>query len=112
MLGGNSGTKSFFHRLCQATNGCSVTGVCVGDVCLIRYKNDTRATYRLGRVTEAKKGSDGLVRKVSLDYKLPNEKNFRSVERPIHGIAVIVPIEEQDKPLLNPTASDFVPNSK
>ena len=86
--------------------------VCVGGVCLIRYKNDTRATYRLGRVTEAKKGSDGLVRKVALNYKLPDENNFRSVESPIHGIAVIVPIEEQDKVSLNPTAPDFVPNSK
>ena len=85
--------------------------VCVGDVCLIRYKNDTRATYRLGRVTEVKKGSDDLVRKVSLNYKLPDEKKFRSVERPIHGIAVIVPIEEQENQGLNPNASDFVPNS-
>ena len=65
-----------------------------------------------GVLLKQKKGSDGLVRKVSLDYKLPNEKNFRSVERPIHGIAVIVPIEEQDKVSLNPTAPDFVPNSK
>ena len=86
--------------------------VCVGDVCLIRYKNDLRATYRLGRVTEVKKGSDDLVRKVSLSYKLPNENKFRSVERPIHGIAVIVPIEEQEKSILNPSAPDFVPNSK
>ena len=30
-----------------------------------------------------------------MNYKLPGEKCFRSVERPIHGIAVIVPIEEQ-----------------
>ena len=65
-----------------------------------------------GVLLKQKKGSDGLVLKVSLDYKLPNEKNFRSVERPIHGIAVIVPIEEQDKVSLNPTAPDFVPNSK
>jgi transposase InsO family protein len=34
----------------------------VGDVCLIRYRNDVRATYRLGRVQEVKVGSDGLVR--------------------------------------------------
>ena len=67
----------------------------VGDVCLIRYGKDKRATYRLGRVDVVKKGVDGLVRKVSLKYRLPNEKTFRTVDRPIQGIAVIVPVEEQ-----------------
>ena len=28
----------------------------VGDVCLIRYKNEVRATFRLGRITEVKEG--------------------------------------------------------
>ena len=69
----------------------------VGDVCLIRYGKEKRATYRLGRVVEVKKGVDGLVRKVTLKYKLPNEKVFRNVDRPIQGIAVIVPVEEQSK---------------
>ena len=67
----------------------------IGDVCLIRYGKDKRATYRLGRVKEVKKGADNLIRKVILSYKLPDEKTFRTVDRPIHGIAVIVPIEEQ-----------------
>ena len=70
--------------------------VAVGDVCLIRYGKDKRATYRLGRVTDVKKGTDGLVRKVTLNYKLPSEKVFRTVSRPIQGIAVIVPVEEQE----------------
>ena len=67
----------------------------IGDVCLIKYKKEIRATYRLGRVTEVQKGEDDLVRKVTLKYKLPNETKFRTVTRPIHGIAVIVPVEEQ-----------------
>ena len=94
--------------------------VMVGDVALIRYRNDVRATYRLGRVTDVRKGCDGLVRTVVLKYKLPSEKNFRFVNRPIHGISVIVPVEEQlnadtdrDPVLidskLNPEASDYVP---
>ena len=66
----------------------------VGDVCLIRYK-DVRPTYRLGRVVETKEGVDGLVRSVRAQYKLPNEKTFRYVDRAVQGIAVIVPIEEQ-----------------
>ena len=82
--------------------------VCVGDVCLIRYGKDKRATYRLGRVIEVNKGSDDLVRKVKLEYKLSDENVFRTVDRPIHGIAVIVPIEEQ----LNPHAEEFQPREK
>ena len=82
--------------------------VCVGDVCLIRYGKDKRATYRLGRVIEVSKGSDDLVRKVKLEYKLSDENVFRTVDRPIHGIAVIVPIEEQ----LNPHAEEFQPREK
>ena len=82
----------------------------VGDVCLIRYRKELRATYRLGRVKEVKVGTDGLVRTVSLEYKLPNETKFRRVDRPIHGISVIVPIEEQGS--LNPAAEDFVPQHK
>ena len=88
----------------------------VGDVCLIRYGKDKRATYRLGRVIEVVKGDDNLVRKVKLKYKLPTEKTFRFVDRPIHGIAVIVPVEEQQDEdeenqdtSLNPQAEPFVP---
>ena len=67
----------------------------VGDVCLIRYGKEKRGRYRLGKVIEAIKGEDNLVRKVILQYKNEGEKVFRTVSRPIHGIAVIVPIEEQ-----------------
>ena len=67
----------------------------VGDICLIRYKS-MRSTYRLGRVIEVKQGEDGLVRSVRLQYKLPNENTFRYVNRAVQGIAVIVPIEEQE----------------
>ena len=60
---------------------------------------------------EIKQGADGLVRKVMLKYKLPDENYFRTVEHPIHGIAVIVPIEEQIEieclHKLNPDAKEF-----
>ena len=67
----------------------------IGDICLICYKKDLKTTYRLGKIVEVQSGVDGLVRKVILQYKLPNEKIHRMVDRPIHGIAVIVPVEEQ-----------------
>ena len=92
----------------------------VGDICLIRYRKETRATYRMGRIEEVRRGVDGLVRSVVLQYKLPNEKVFRKVDRPIHGICVIIPVEEQQRntgtdttvtdSTLNPCASTFVPS--
>ena len=81
----------------------------VGDVCLIKYRNETRSTYRLGRVKEAKVGKDTLVRSVVLEYKLPNETKFRTVSRPVQGVAVIVPIEEQST--LDPNATSFNPET-
>ena len=40
-------------------------------------------------------------------YKNPDENVFREVDRPVQGISVIVPIEEQ-YPKLNPEAEVFV----
>ena len=90
----------------------------VGDICLIRYKSEIRATNRLGRVRDVKLGSDGLVRTVNLEYKLPGEKKFRTVDRPVQGISVIVPIEEQNPddsavdPRLDPKVSEFIPTQQ
>ena len=81
-----------------------------GDVCLIKYKNELKGTYKLGRVISVKKGADGLVRTVRLAYKNANEKCMREVDRPIHGIAVIVPVEEQVPSNLNPKADSFEPS--
>ena len=54
-----------------------------------------RSKYRLGRVITAHEGQDGLVRRVTVQYRLPEEKSFRTVERSVHGVSVIVPNEEQ-----------------
>ena len=67
----------------------------LNDICLIQYKSKVRSAYRLGRVTQVHKSDDGLVRKVTLEYRLPKEKTFRTVQRAVQGIAVIVPAEEQ-----------------
>ena len=66
----------------------------INDICLIRYKG-LRSTYRLGRVAEVSCGEDGLVRTVTLQYKLSGENTFRKVDQAVHGIAIIVPVEEQ-----------------
>ena len=82
----------------------------VGDVSLIKYCNEIRGFYRLSRVHEVKTGQDGHVQTVVLKYKLPTEKVLRTVSRPVQGIAVIVPLEEQTS--LNPSAEEFVPNQQ
>ena len=82
----------------------------VGDVCLIKYTNMKRGTYRLGQVKDVRAGKDSKVRTVTLKYKNPNEKVFREVERPVQGIAVIVPVEEQAS-TLNPEAEEFKPHN-
>ena len=82
----------------------------VGDVCLIKYADLKRGTYRLGRVKCAEPGKDNRVRSVTLIYKNEGEKVFREVQRPIQGIAVIVPVEEQQS-TLNPTAPVFTPSN-
>ena len=86
---------------------------------MIRYKKEVRSTYRLGRVIEVHAGIDGIVRKVTLQYRLPSEKSYRYVDHPVHGIAVIVPVEEQtsasnainEKRALNPKAPKFYPSN-
>ena len=86
----------------------------VGDICLIKYANELKGRYRLGKVQSVKKGTDGLVRTVNLVYKNLGEKVFREVDRPVHGIAVIVPIEEQSynvNSTLDPTAAVFKPST-
>ena len=66
----------------------------INDIYLIRYKG-LRAKYQLRRVTQVYPGADNRVRRVTLQYRLPEEKVFRTVERAIHGVSVIVPVEEQ-----------------
>jgi hypothetical protein len=84
----------------------------------VRYKNEIQSTYRLARVQDVRVEKDGLVRTVLLKYKLPGEKTFRTVDRAVHGISVIVPVEEQgcyDVQLdsrLNASATEFQPANK
>ena len=79
-------------------------------MCLIRYKNEVRSTYRLGCVEDVKRGDDGPVRTVILKYKLAGESKYRTIDRPVQGISIIVPIEEQTR--LDPLVSEFVPKQE
>jgi hypothetical protein len=50
--------------------------------------------YRLGRVVEVFKGEDGHVRRAIITYKNPNEVAFRTTEKPIHKLILVVPVDQ------------------
>ena len=66
----------------------------------------------MGKINEGRR----VVRSLMLQYKLPNKK----VDRLIHGVCVIVPVEEQQQSTgidnavadstLKPCASNFAPS--
>ncbi len=61
-------------------------------------KNETAVSriYRLARVYKVfPSDSDNLVRKALIQYKNPGERNFRFTERPVQGLVLLFPIEEQ-----------------
>ena len=69
----------------------------VGDVVLVFDDTTVAGDYRLGQVSDVKVSKDGLVRSCSVRC-VSRSKNIitkNTLMRPIHGICVIVPIEEQ-----------------
>ncbi len=63
-------------------------------------KNETAVSkmYRLARVYKIfPSESDNLVRKALIQYTNPGEKNFRFSERPVQGLDLLLPIEEQNE---------------
>jgi hypothetical protein len=72
--------------------------VVVGDVVLLTEAENDDPTYRMGVVDSVKPGEDSHVRTVSIRYtnpgRAPEERSPPKITtRPIHKIAVIVPVE-------------------
>ena len=69
----------------------------VKDVVLLNEDSGLVGEYRLGQVHSVKTGRDGLVR--SVQVRCVSFKEGKSVtsylDRPIHKLCVIVPVEEQ-----------------
>jgi hypothetical protein len=65
-----------------------------GDVVLMKEESMVSNDYRLGRVVEVFKGKDGHVRRDIITYKNPNEVAFRTTERPIHKLILVVPVDQ------------------
>ena len=73
----------------------SQRNVSVGDIVLVSEDQAMVAEYKLGQVDEVKVSKDGLVRAVKVRTVSRNENRFTYLDRPIHKLCVIVPVEEQ-----------------
>ena len=69
----------------------------VGDVVLLKEEEAKVADYKLGMVIGIKSSKDGLVRSVKVRCLNRTESKFTVsyIDRPIHKLCVIVPVEEQ-----------------
>ena len=76
--------------------------VCVGDLVLICEPTKIKAKYKLAIVEVAHLSSEGCVRSATLQYSNLRGDGWVSVrvERSIQRLIMILPVEEQEKPLL------------
>jgi hypothetical protein len=99
--------KQFWHKwMSQVFGGRMLShkwtkkerNVAAGDVVLLAEAENDDPTYRMGVVDSVKPGEDGHVRTVNIRYtnpgKEPGERSPPKITtRPIHKIAVIVPVD-------------------
>ena len=55
-------------------------------------------TWRLGRVRETERGRDGVIRRVTIEYKLDNETVFRTTRRSVRDVAILYQEDDLDLP--------------
>ena len=65
-----------------------------GDIVLIKEDSAHRNNWAMGRVLDAEKSKDGLVRKAHVST-LKGDKT-KTVYRPIKELVLLLPVEEQD----------------
>lgn len=67
----------------------------IGDVVLLKESNLLKREYKLARVSDVLPSVDGHSRRIQLQYKTnPDDDNFKTTERSIQNIVVIVPNDE------------------
>ena len=69
--------------------------IATGDIVLLNEDQAMVAEFRLGQVQEVKTSGDGLVRSAKIRTLRKGENKCSVLERPIHKLCVIVPVEEQ-----------------
>ena len=73
----------------------------VGDIVLVQDKDAFKGVWKLAQVAKTVYGSDDMVRNVSLRYKLNKSgskytgQSDSFINRSVHGLVIILPIEEQ-----------------
>ena len=74
--------------------------IAVGDVVVfVKDRGELGSlTWRLGKVREVEPGRDGVIRRVTIEYKLEGENVFRSTRRSTRDVAVLCQEDELDLP--------------
>ena len=67
--------------------------VMVGDIVVISEKNLSRNNWRIGKVSEAIMGIDGIVRRIKIEYRNNDSKELTTIERSVQKVNVILPVD-------------------
>ena len=73
-----------------------------GDVVLILDKKNSQGSFLIGLISRVKVDEDGIVRKVTVRYRLPKSdenvpRQFKYVERNVRGLALVMTAQEKNK---------------
>ena len=68
-----------------------------GDVVLIYHEGLKRGTFQLGKILDATKSDDGLVRKATVHYMVGGTK--KTVEKAVSSLVLIVPNDYKNEEL-------------
>ncbi len=90
----------FQEKLLSRTWRKAKRNVAVGDVVYMMEKDDDDEFCRMGIVEEVKEGPDGCIRTATVRYTNPggnpcSRSSPKSAVRPIHKLAVILPVDYQ-----------------
>ena len=67
----------------------------VGDIVIIHDEDLARSDWKLGKMSDVIAGTDGVIRRLEIQYKSKGCNQFTSVTRSVQRVVVILPIEEQ-----------------
>ena len=77
--------------------------ITAGDIVLVKYKNLSRNDWPMGRVTDVKPSSDGLIRSAHISIApLPGKSQNRTINRAIHDLVLLIPTKSHH--CLNPAS--------
>ena len=83
------------HLILQPKWFTSDTDIAVGDIVLfLKKEGELNSTYQYGRVSNAPRGRDGKIRKVTVTYRNYNEDVDRVTNRAVRELVMIHPCEE------------------